>query len=370
MAKSYILGRAITGMLVCGLFFAGAVPAQKMSTITSDNVIVMIPPKWELLGRELMPDIQRCFVFMNRSIKNRLPSKVSILVDWKRSESRSDHLENSIIIGMNNPAATANERAFLFHEIARELARMGLLRLSNGAQREDTKFLFEGMIEVLVHEFDHSSRRLEAAWATARLLDEMQLLGFEHQRSWSGFSGGRRSHRNAAPGVTFIKMHRDLQGRDRPMELFESLRKSGFIRSLSNAFRAPAAELEENWLRRVREYRIPDEIVINADEVPRLRKTELVPERGNPGESIQIRLYIESGMGSLPAEMIFIRDERTGRIVHPRPASEMETSLYTADIPIDEECPPGSYVYTVTAINEGGNLKRWSGYYHVGGDGR
>jgi hypothetical protein len=364
IAESRIYYMIMAGALIYGILFTGTISAQQVSTIASDNVIVMMPTKRELLGRELIAEIQRCYLFMNRSIKNRLPGKISITADWNRAESESDHRENRIIIGMKNSTSSVNERSHFFHEIARELARMGLLQLSNGA-REDTEFLFEGMIEILVHEFDHSSRRLEAAWATAKLLDEMQMLGLAHQRSWTEFSGGTRSHRNAAPGITFMKVFRELQDRDRPLRFFESLRKSSLVNSLAAAFRSPAAEVEEIWLRRVREYEIPDEIIINDDEVPVLQKIELFPETAEQGASVQLRLFITSRAGSLRADNIFVQDEQSGRTIQARWSSQKETSFYFVDIPVGADRAPGSYTYTVTAIDERGNLKRWSDRYSV-----
>ena len=110
------------------------------------------------------------------------------------------------------------------------------------------------MIEILTHEFDHSARSLEAAWTYLAILDQMQMLGLNAQRSWSVFSAGKRFHRSAAPGVTFLTTFRELQGRERPIKLFEALKKASLTESLAMTFKAPAAELENIWLKRVREY--------------------------------------------------------------------------------------------------------------------
>jgi hypothetical protein len=260
----------------------------------------------------------------------------------------------------------ADERAYLAHSIAREMARLGLLIISQGAQREDTEFLFEGMIEILVHEYNHTSRSLEAAWATSRLLDEMQALGLTRQRSWNSFSEGSRTHRNAAPGITFLKTFRDLQGRDRPVKFFEELKRKSLVAALEAAFKAPVAEVEQIWLKKVREYTIPDEITLNAGDAPNLVKAETNPEVGKPGTDLQLRLYFKEANPDFTAGNVFLRDERNGRVILARPSSDKTAGFLTGTLPIEENCPPGTYSYLTTVIDEGGNLRIWKGVYVVG----
>ena len=122
--------------------------------------MLQMPSERESLGRELTADLERCYEFMERSINKGLPRRIFITVDWNLSESTSNYRTDSITIGMNQPAAIKDVKGFLFHSIAREIARLGLLNISQGGQREDTEFLFEGMIEILVHEYNHDSRSL------------------------------------------------------------------------------------------------------------------------------------------------------------------------------------------------------------------
>jgi hypothetical protein len=352
-------------MMALGIFSSIAFSVQLMGTIASKHVMLQMPSERELLGRELSDDIERCYDFMDRSIHKSLPRKIFITVDWNLSESSSNYRTDSIIIGMNQPAVLKDEKGFLFHNIAREIARMGLLYLSQGAQREDTEFLFDGMIEILVHDFNHSSRGLDAAWATAHLLDEMHLLGFAQQRSWSSFSGDKHNHRNASPGITFIASLRDLQDRDRPMKFFESLRTNSLLNGLGVAFKSPSSELEKVWLNKVREYQIPDELTTKAGDAPQLVKMSVTPKAAKPGTSIQINLNIEDASYDLIPENIFVKDDRSGRTYSVQLASDKKDPFFTLSIPIEPACASGSYTFHVVAIDENGNLRRWIGNYSV-----
>lgn len=366
MMKSLLLHAIAACCLIPGFLSMNSAPAQHIGSIKSDHVLVQMNSERELLGRELIADIERCYEFMNRSIEGALPKRILVSVDWGQAENRCNYRDARIVIGMNHQLALADERAFLMHSIAREMARLGLLNLSQGAQREDTEFLFEGMIELLVHEYNHTSRSLEAAWATSKLLDEMEALGLARQRSWDSFSGGSRTHRNAAPGITFLKTFRDLQGRDRPVKFFEELKKKSLVTGIEAAFKAPVAELENIWLKRIREYKMPDEITVNAGDAPQLVKAEINPKVGKPGTEMQLRLSFKDANSSLMAGNVFLKDERSGRVILARPSSDKNAGILTGIFPIDENCPPGTYSYQMTAIDEAGNLRRWNGIYVVG----
>jgi hypothetical protein len=353
------------GSMTADIFAPQASSAPQVGSMATEHVVIFMPSQRASLGRELMADIEHCYEFMNKATNSSLPRKILIEVDWDQPNAGCNWRKGSITLGMNQPAAESDAKGFLFHSAAREIARLGLLELSQGAQREDTEFLFEGMIEILAHEYDHSSRCLEAAWVFSKYLDEMKLLGLTDQRSWSSFSGGERCLRNAAPGVTFLTTFRELQGRDRPIKLFDSLKKNSFFISLSEAFRAPISEVENIWLKRVREYRISDEITTNAETAPRLLKTVFVPDAAKPGASFQIQLFIEDRDRNLLPNGVFVRDGRTGRLLQVQTATEKEGSFFLAAIPIEVNCPPGQFPYDVTAIDESGNLRRWIGNYKV-----
>jgi hypothetical protein len=312
----------------------------------------------------MISDIERCYIFMNKAIKGSLPRKMAVVVNWDQPNSSYNRQDATITVGMNRPDPASDLSVLLLHHVGREIARFGLNELSQGALREDTEFLFEGMSEILVNEFTHSSRSLEAAWTVSRFLDSMQMLSLKSQRAWTAFAGGKRSFRNSAPGVTFLTTFRELQDRERPIKLFEALAKTSLTKSLEIAFKAPIAELEKTWLKRVREYRISDEITIAAEEAPELRST-LLPETAKPGNTIQIRLFFKDPVGNLLPEGVFIQDERTRRVFQGKLGSANDADEVTVDIPIASDCPAGEHNYQVTAIDESGNLRTWSARYKV-----
>jgi hypothetical protein len=325
-----------------------------------------MPSEREALGRDAVGDLERCYDFMNRSTGEKLPRRIFLDVSWDKQDSVCNHLEGSILLGMNNPAAVADSQRYFLHHAAREMARLGLLELSEGAEREDTEFLFEGMVKILVHEYEHSSRNLESAWAISRLLDEMQMLGLATQRSWSKFSGGRRCLRSAAPGITFLMTFRELQGRERPLKFFESLKSTGLNKSLTAAFKAPVSDLENTWLKKVREYRVADEITVAAGEAPQLVQTDIFPGEAQPGSALRMQLWLKDDAGNLLPDGVFVKDERTGRLVQAQGSTEKGADYMLVTIPIEANCPPGQYNYQVTVVDESGNLRNWRGSYKVG----
>jgi len=365
MFRAFLSLVMLTGAWSLCLPDPGMSAAQVIDGISSEHLRVRMPSERETLGRDTIADLEICYGFMNRATGQSLPRRIFIHVRWDASDIRCDYQRATIHLGMNARAAAANPRKFLMHHAAREMARMGLLELSQGAEREDTEFLFEGMVKILVHEYEHSSRNLESAWTLSRLLDEMNLLGLASQRSWTAFSGGRRCLRSAAPGITFLTTFRELHGRDRPLKLFQSLRTTGLNQSLTAAFKAPVSELEDIWLKKVREHRIADEITVAADEVPQLLQTELLPGAVPPGATLEVRLLLKDSAGNLLPDGVFIKDERTGRLVQAQAVSEKDADYVAAMIPIGTDCAPGEYPYSVTVIDESGNLRNWRGRYKV-----
>lgn len=354
-------------LLIC---FAAAAPLcpeafpQMLSDISSDHVLMRIPKERALLGRRIITNLESFYQFLGRSINVKLPRRIQLLVDWDREESRTTYGNANIIIGMNQPTAY-NYQSFLLKESMREMARFGLEDLSQGANRPDYEFLYEGMVEILVNEFSHTSRSLQSAWAIAQFLDQMGLLGLDVQRSWTEFAGNHRSFRNAAPGITFLMTFRDLKGRDRPNKLFEALKRANLSRSLKDAFNEDPSELEKTWLDAVRAYHIPDEIIIEEDEVPQLTEAVQVPEAVSAGNTAKLRFRFTQDSGVLLPESVFLRDERTGKVY----AGEKDSEFVACRIPVEEGAAPGQYAYIVTAIDESGDLRRWKGTYTVGDSG-
>jgi hypothetical protein len=366
MIKAFFPILFLFGSLSSVLFSSRTSAAQIIDTAYSEHLRLRMPAERQTLGRDAIAELELCYAYMDRATGAGLPRKVSILVSWDQSESSCSYRDGSISIGMNRPAASAAPRRFLLHNAAREMAHLGLLRLSQGARPADAEFLFEGMIEILTHEYEHSSRALDGAWIISGLLDKMQILGLSSERSWSTFSGGRRCFRNAAPGITFITTFREDQGRDRPLKFFESLRSYGVSESLEIAFKAPAPELESAWLKKVREYDKPaGDITVAADEVPQLLKTSSLPEAASPGSSLEIRIYLRDAAGNVLPQGVFLTDAHAGRVVQPKAVSEKGVSYFSAVIPIEAGRPPGEYNYELTVVDESGNLRCWDGKYRV-----
>jgi hypothetical protein len=358
---------SMVGLLSFCFFPPSLSKAQTVANgITSEHVLMRLPLERESLGRELIADIERCYLFMNAATGDKLPRKVVLIVDWNQTETSCNRQEAKILVGMNWRAAAANPSGFLMHDAAREMARLGLLQISDGAEREDNAFLFEGMVEILTSEYLHTSRKFEAAWVIAQSLDQMGKLGMANQRSWTDFSQSRRTFRNAAPGITFLSAMRDLQGRDKPLKFFESLKKASLIASLAAVFKSPVSELESVWLKKVREYRAPEEITTAEADVPQLVRTILAPEEGRPGSSIEIQLFLKDAADNLLPDGVFLKDVRTSRVMQAISPSQKNSEYMIVAIPVDANCLPGKYDYLVTAVDESGNVRRWNGSYRVG----
>ncbi len=337
--------------------------SQQYKDVTSEHLLIRIPKERDSLGRRVITDLERFYRFLNGAINAELPEKIIFLVDWDLQESRANYQESSIVVGMNQPVS--NPSSLLLNETKREMARLGLFQLSRGASRPDYEFMYEGMIEILVHEFDHTSRSLESAWAVSQFLDEMGLLGLESQRTWSDFSRDRRCMRSAAPGITFLMTLRDLEGRQSPAKFFEALRRANLSRSLKDAFKEPAPELEKIWINKVREYRAPEEITISEEETPELMETISVPDPVKPGDTLVLNLRFKDNDNVLFPDGVFIRDDRTGKLFQAQADTDPASEFILCKIPVAADCAPGEYDYQITAIDESGNLRRWSGVYKV-----
>jgi hypothetical protein len=118
-------------------------------------------------------------------------------------------------------------------------------------------------------------------------------------------------------------------------------------------------------LKRVREYRVADEITAKAEVAPRLIKMVQIPDAVKPGNGLQIRLFMEDRARNLHPDSVYIRDNRTGRLLQVQAVAEKTEEFFVATIPVEANCPPGLFQYDVTAIDESGNLRRWNGDYKV-----
>jgi hypothetical protein len=348
----------ISAVVVCFAFMGAAVsvPQTIDDRITSEHIRIRIPLERQWLGRDTISDLERCWKFLDAATDNSLPHQVLMIIRWDDATSTADFKTGAISIGMADPAAASDLGAFIIHNAARQLARLGLSYLSQGAAfREDTEFLAEGMAEILVREYEHTARGLSAAWVMSHLLDEMKLLGLSTQSSWRALSGGKHSLRNAAPGVTFLITCRELHGRDKLLKLFEAMNKASLEQSLAAVFRTSAASLEAAWLQRVRAYRdINDIIVTSLEDAPQLQQiTENLADCA-PGSTLQLRFLIKDGGRNLSSDGVQARQDL-----------EKGVSYFRAEVPVEMDRRPGEYGYVTIAVDETGNVCHWRGSYRV-----
>jgi hypothetical protein len=104
---------------------------------------------------------------------------------------------------------------------------------------------------------------------------------------------------------------------------------------------------------------------VKAEDAPHLLKTILNPGSAKPGTTIEMQLFLNNRKNNLLPEGVFVRDERSGKVLQGETASEKGVNYLLLKIPVEPNCPPGEYKYQVTAIDEAGNLRRWIGSYKV-----
>lgn len=353
-------------MMFCSALCAGTLQAQSIhDRIVSEHVRIRIPVELEWLGREAIPELERCYVFVDGVVNGKLPRRILVDILWDDASSFVDPRVARVKIGMAHPAAAASMRTFLIHGAAREIARMGLLAMGKAAApREGSEFLYEGMAEVMAHEFRQTSRKLSGAWVLARMLDRLGRLGIKAQSSWPSFSGGRHDLAAAAPGATFILACREEHGRERTLKLFENLGRRSLAEALSSALRTRPDAIEESWLRKVREFS-PD-LNANPGGIDALKpeRTAYQPAAARPGQSIQIRFYMPRGASSLLPEGLFL-EEGGGRVLAAASGREGDAAFLFFDIPVETGRKPGSYPFRCLAVDYFGNLGSWSGSYSV-----
>ena len=126
----------LTGILLC----PAGLPAQFVENIVSDHMRMRVPLEREWFGRDIIPDLERCWQFIDRAIEGKLPRRVLVVGDWSQPASWTHVQDATIFIGVDDPWAAYNLKDFLLHRAAREMARMALLELSRGgAGRADSR---------------------------------------------------------------------------------------------------------------------------------------------------------------------------------------------------------------------------------------
>lgn len=353
---------SISLVLATAIAAAGDLHAQS-SEIVSEHIRMGIPGERQWLGRDVISDLERFWKYVDGATGS-MPRRVVIVVNWDLRSNSTAPQENRITLGLNQPASGPDLRTFVFKQGARELARLGLLKLARqSVPVEGTQFLIDGMAEILVHEFDRSTRMLGGAWIIANLLDRAGLLGFGQQSDWISYSQGRVNLHTAAPGITLVMTCREMFGREKTMKLFEALRSGNLESGLLSTFRSTSAGLEAAWLKKVRgQSEWQDVTITSEDDAPALERTSLVPATANPGKTVRLYLFVRDRTNDLPQESVFVQERASGK-VYPGKAAP-DGSVYL-DIPIEGERQPGSYSYRVTAVDDSGNVRNWTGEYAV-----
>ncbi len=359
---------ALLGLL--GLWvFISPLPAQTTDNIVSEHVRLRIPSEREWLGREVIPELERAWQFVDRALAGRLPRRVLIVGLWDQGRDRTRAEDATVFIGMDTPPAIPDPKGYFVYQSTRELARMGLLELSRrGAGRPANRNLMEGMIEILAREFLGSIRGLNGAWVYCHYLDRLGLLSIAGSASGSDRAPSAGDYYSAAPGATFLLSCRQRFGREKLFKVFEALRKDDYAAALSSTLGIPTAELERLWLERVRSYDVSADSTVTTDaDIPALVGFTLSPPAPAPGTVIQLRFAIEDQGLNLSARGVFLSDMRSGRVFQCRDGLSDGKSYYFADVPLDGTTAPGEYRYRVTAVDEAGNLRHWDGEYKVTG---
>jgi len=154
---------------------------------------------------------------------------------------------------------------------------------------------------------------------------------------------------------------RELYGRDKTVKLFEGLRRGGLEESISATFRTSLLVLEDAWLKKVRESPKWSDVIITADEdAPVLEKAEF-PKTLHAGESVRLRLFLRDKNRDLLPSGVYMIQHDTGAVSSATPG----TGYQTIELRIEKDRRPGTYGYTLTAIDEAGNVRNWEGNYSV-----
>ncbi len=344
-----------------------AAPAQYgIGQIVSEHVRIRIPSSREWLARETIAELERCWQFMNTEAGGKLPRRIQVHVDWEGRETRADAGSGVIAIGMNRSEAAHDVRAWLMRSAAREMARIALLELSRGdTARAELSAMVDAMSEIFAHEFMRTTRSLTGAWVAAHFIDRIQPLGLA---AFAAGGGGPepRDFRAAAPGVTFLLTCRETYGREKTLRLLESLGKRGLAESILHVFGRIAAAVEHGWLRKVREFAVPQEFAVRGEEdLPILQRTVLVPETVRAGETLAVRLFLSDRQGNPLAVEAFVIDESSNRVVRARPGQDESGRHMIAELPIESGRPGGQYVLQATAIDAAGSIRSWRESYRT-----
>ncbi len=355
----------IMGLLLSAapwLTAACGAPAQTMSDrIVSEHVRMILPMEREWLGRDAIMDVERCWRFVNGFMGGTLPRRILVEINWNDGRTNTDP-EGRITIGMKTPAADFDARYFIVRSAARETARLGLLGLGRGTPaRGGNDLLLEGMSEIVAREFFHTTRALAGAWVHTQMLDRLKPLNLA-QVSSGALPDESHDLRTEAAGITFLITCTDLQGRDRTLKLFESLRRGLVLeQAILETFKITPPALESAWLKRVRSYTVAEGVqATQDDDKPKLDRVQCVPVSDARAARLQLRLFVRKGANILLPEGIYAYDEASSKVSAGRAPDERGAQYLLVEILADAAMSP-SVNYRIVAIDEGGGVSDWQG---------
>jgi hypothetical protein len=337
-----------------------ALSAQRMTDgVISDHIRLRLPLEREWLGRDIIAELERCWLFMNAVTV--LPRTVLVVLDWNQADSSTSYSNATLVLGMKEIQGGSSLKATLLHFAAREMARLGLLTLARGspATRESV-FLYEGMAEILAHDYERTSRSLEGAWIVAQFLERMKLLKLQTPAARPIFVGGNHDLITGAPAITFLLSCRELYGSERVLKLFESLRKSGLQEALRAAFRTDASVVEENWMQKVRDHVLPGSTTGGPEKnALALQKAVFAASAGSASGG-KLKLYMTGQTAKISPNCVFVEDQGREVVRQARAAADEDEGSYSAELPFRVGGVPQRLTFLITVVQEGGTVVRWT----------
>jgi len=335
--------------------------SSQVGRIVSEHLALRLPVEREWLGREAIVELERRWRYLSGVTRESIPRSLEVFVDWDAPQSRSNATDATVTIGFGGALARRAPKDHLLRSFTRELALVGLARLSKGRTEQPAlRFLAEGMAEIMVHESGQTARALTSTWPLARMLDRVRPLSLAALASAPGGSTATATLRAMAPPITLLLTSFELHGRERTLKLFEGLRKGNLDAAALGVLRIPAAKLEEQWLARVRRATLTDVTVATDDDAPLLEVAAPLPVQ--PGRSLRLQVAYRDSVGDMELDSMFALDEASGR-VSPAVSDGLHKARF--ELPIEVGRSAGVYGYRVLAVDEAGNARSAGGSYTV-----
>ena len=76
-------------------------------------------------------------------------------------------------------------------------------------------------------------------------------------------------------------------------------------------------------------------------------------------------MLIQNGRNNLNPSSVFVLEQTTGLVLTGKALGEKDNRFTVVEIPIEGTRPPGTYRYSITAVDQSGNIRNWEGAYTV-----